>query len=177
MIEQLAGLAYVALFVSRVVGLTLNRRRMTHPEAGEQPGPPAGQTAAGSRDRPATGPMTVTAGARTPAASPERRDVGHGPAHGALTGQPRLHHRQRGGVGGQALGDELGGDRGQRRDPHQHDERRAAAGQRAPVERGAGVGRAAGGPETTVKPWVSVRWVSGTPGERRARRARTTPRG
>ena len=36
MIEQLAGLAYVALFVSRVVGLTLNRRRMTHPEAGEQ---------------------------------------------------------------------------------------------------------------------------------------------
>jgi len=37
MIEQLCGLAYVALFVSRVVGLTLNRRRMTHPEAGEQP--------------------------------------------------------------------------------------------------------------------------------------------
>jgi hypothetical protein len=36
MIEQLAGLAYVALFVSRVVGLTLNRKRMTHPEAGEQ---------------------------------------------------------------------------------------------------------------------------------------------
>jgi hypothetical protein len=36
MIEQLCGLAYVALFVSRVVGLTLNRRRMTHPEAGEQ---------------------------------------------------------------------------------------------------------------------------------------------
>lgn len=35
MIEQLAGLAYVALFVSRVVGLTINRRRMTHPEAGE----------------------------------------------------------------------------------------------------------------------------------------------
>jgi len=36
MIEQLAGLAYVALFVSRVVGLTLNRKRMTHPESGEQ---------------------------------------------------------------------------------------------------------------------------------------------
>lgn len=35
MIEQLAGLAYVALFVSRVVGLTINRRRMTHPEHGE----------------------------------------------------------------------------------------------------------------------------------------------
>ena len=35
MIEQLAGLAYVALFVSRVVGLTVNRRRMTHPEADE----------------------------------------------------------------------------------------------------------------------------------------------
>ena len=34
MIEQLAGLAYVALFVSRVVGLTLSRRRMTQPEPG-----------------------------------------------------------------------------------------------------------------------------------------------
>jgi hypothetical protein len=44
MIEQLCGLAYVALFVSRVVGLTLNRRRMTHPEAGEQSDPePAGR--------------------------------------------------------------------------------------------------------------------------------------
>ena len=43
MIEQLAGLAYVALFVSRVVGLTLSRRRMTRPEPGEQPEPaPAG---------------------------------------------------------------------------------------------------------------------------------------
>ncbi|MGI3781900.1 MAG: ion channel [Janthinobacterium lividum] len=37
MIEQLCGLAYVALFVSRVVGLTLSRRRMTQPEAGERP--------------------------------------------------------------------------------------------------------------------------------------------
>jgi hypothetical protein len=36
MIEQLCGLAYVALFVSRVVGLTLSRRRMTSPEPGEQ---------------------------------------------------------------------------------------------------------------------------------------------
>jgi hypothetical protein len=35
MVEQLAGLAYVALFVSRVVGLTINRRRMTRPEADE----------------------------------------------------------------------------------------------------------------------------------------------
>jgi len=35
MIEQLAGLAYVALFVSRVVGLTINRRRMTSPEESE----------------------------------------------------------------------------------------------------------------------------------------------
>jgi hypothetical protein len=39
MIEQLCGLAYVALFVSRVVGLTLSRRRMTTPEPGEQPEP------------------------------------------------------------------------------------------------------------------------------------------
>ncbi|HEY0239833.1 MAG TPA: ion channel [Friedmanniella sp.] len=38
MIEQLAGLAYVALFVSRVVGLTLSRKRMTHPEAWEHQG-------------------------------------------------------------------------------------------------------------------------------------------
>ena len=38
MIEQLAGLAYVALFVSRVVGLTLNRRRMTRPEPSEDAG-------------------------------------------------------------------------------------------------------------------------------------------
>ena len=52
MIEQLAGLAYVALFVSRVVGLTLSRRRMTHPEAGEPPGP-ASRPAAGAA---ATGP-------------------------------------------------------------------------------------------------------------------------
>src|SRR3954447_1538989 len=35
MLEQLAGLAYGALFVSRVVWLTLNRRRMTHPEPSE----------------------------------------------------------------------------------------------------------------------------------------------
>jgi hypothetical protein len=33
MIEQLAGLAYVALFVSRVVGLTVNRRRAEEAEA------------------------------------------------------------------------------------------------------------------------------------------------
>jgi hypothetical protein len=33
MIEQLAGLAYVALFVSRVVGLTVNRRRAAEAEA------------------------------------------------------------------------------------------------------------------------------------------------
>jgi hypothetical protein len=33
MIEQLAGLAYVALFVSRVVGLTVNRRRATEAQA------------------------------------------------------------------------------------------------------------------------------------------------
>jgi ion channel len=48
MIEQLCGLAYVALFVSRVVGLTLNRRRMTHPE------PPEGSAreAAGTDSRP-----------------------------------------------------------------------------------------------------------------------------
>ena len=48
MIEQLCGLAYVALFVSRVVGLTLNRRRMTHPEAGEQ----AQRETAGTDPRP-----------------------------------------------------------------------------------------------------------------------------
>lgn len=35
MLEQLAGLAYVALFVSRVVGLTLTRRRMTEPDPAE----------------------------------------------------------------------------------------------------------------------------------------------
>ena len=46
MIEQLAGLAYVALFVSRVVGLTINRRRMTQPEAGED----------GQRERAAAAP-------------------------------------------------------------------------------------------------------------------------
>lgn len=37
MIEQLAGLAYVALFVSRVVGLTLRGRQLTRPEASEHP--------------------------------------------------------------------------------------------------------------------------------------------
>jgi hypothetical protein len=51
MLEQLAGLAYVALFVSRVVGLTLNRRTATQPDpvprgeqvpgaAGRDPRPP-----------------------------------------------------------------------------------------------------------------------------------------
>ena len=53
MIEQLAGLAYVALFVSRVVGLTLNRGRLTRPEAGEQAGPPAQrEQVAGTDPRP-----------------------------------------------------------------------------------------------------------------------------
>ena len=37
MIEQLAGLAYVALFVSRVVALTVNRGRTTAREAAELP--------------------------------------------------------------------------------------------------------------------------------------------
>src|SRR4051812_32985369 len=37
MIEQLAGLAYVALFVSRVVALTVNRGRATAAEPAEQP--------------------------------------------------------------------------------------------------------------------------------------------
>jgi hypothetical protein len=37
MIEQLAGLAYVALFVSRVVGLTVNRRRTLEGDGGATP--------------------------------------------------------------------------------------------------------------------------------------------
>jgi hypothetical protein len=48
MLEQLAGLAYVALFVSRVVGLTLNRQKMTRPDAGEDVGP---EPEAARRDR------------------------------------------------------------------------------------------------------------------------------
>ncbi|WP_460779034.1 ion channel [Microlunatus antarcticus] len=55
MIEQLAGLAYVALFVSRVVGLTLSRRRMTHPEAGELPGPASRPTAGAAATTPRPG--------------------------------------------------------------------------------------------------------------------------
>jgi len=39
MIEQLAGLAYVALFVSRVVGLTLNRRRIAGGDTDASPRP------------------------------------------------------------------------------------------------------------------------------------------
>ena len=45
MLEQLAGLAYVALFVSRVVGLTISRRRMTRPEAWEHDRPEPGAAA------------------------------------------------------------------------------------------------------------------------------------
>ena len=52
MIEQLAGLAYVALFVSRVVGLTLSRKRMTHPEAWEHPGSHEEPAPAGTDPRP-----------------------------------------------------------------------------------------------------------------------------
>lgn len=49
MLEQLAGLAYVALFVSRVVGLTLTRRRMTSPEPWEHDRPEQGAAAPAAR--------------------------------------------------------------------------------------------------------------------------------
>lgn len=52
MIEQLAGLAYVALFVSRVVGLTLNRQRAT-PGTADRAGAAERAEPAGTGPRPA----------------------------------------------------------------------------------------------------------------------------
>ena len=92
MIEQLAGLAYVALFVSRVVGLTLNRRRMTQPEPPERPARSGSRKQLGeTRDRTDDGD-----GGRPDAGGlAERGDVGDRPADGALTGQPGVGHGQR----------------------------------------------------------------------------------
>ena len=89
----------------------------------------------------ATSPMTTTAGAAEPVTSGRRVDLRE-------RGPDRPHARQAGvrDDGGrrrrrQALGDEGVGDRPERRDAHEHDDRRAAAGDGSPVERAARVAR------------------------------------